>query len=158
MIILIIYLHIVPFPKHNHCITYFPIVLFQNIQLSKVICLLLRAFIKRLTKWWLSCVVSSFKIQCDVRNKIFGRNEKFIFYSVFSRFIFRKIFSKMCMCIYKQCVFTMYLVMITMYVFNVVQYYNCTNNFLCFVKHFHVNVSKKTVVTNYYLTKLVTTK
>lgn len=79
------------------------------------ICLLLRAFIKRLTKWWLSCVVSSFKIQCDVRNKIFGRNEKFIFYSVFSRFIFRKIFSKMCMCIYKQCIFTMYLVRITMW-------------------------------------------
>lgn len=114
---LYINLHIVPFPKHNHCITYFPIVLFQNIQLSKVICLLLRAFIKRLTKWWLSCVVSSFKIQCDVRNKIFGRNEKFIFYSVFSRFIFRKIhvFSKMCMCIYKQCIFTMYLVRITMW-------------------------------------------
>lgn len=114
---LYINLHIVPFPKHNHCITYFPIVLFQNIQLSKVICLLLRAFIKRLTKWWLSCVVSSFKIQCDVRNKIFGRNEKFIFYSVFSRFIFRKIhvFSKMCMCIYKQSIFTMYLVRITMW-------------------------------------------
>lgn len=29
------------------------------------------------------------------------------------------------------------------YAFNVVQYYYCTNNFLCFVKHFHVNVSKK---------------
>lgn len=112
---LYINLHIVPFPKHKHCITYFPIVLFQNIQLSKVICLLLRAFIKRLTKWWLPCIVSSFKIQCDVRNKIFGRNEKFIFYSVFSRFTFRKIFSKMCMCIYKQCIFTMYLVMITMW-------------------------------------------
>lgn len=45
------------------------------------------------------------------------------------------------------------------YAFNVVQYYYCTSYFLCFEKHFHVNVSKKkTVVTNYYLTKLVTTK